>query len=147
VTPRPAILIRRPDVLECLLPDDPGLTRSILKVVAPDNRKTSRLERVRVWRIDPSEYAVITGALRVYDIPAEVYSPPNASQVRPAAAARSLSDRDVLGVTEAAPWPVVESAYRAMAMLYHPDRAGYQETERMKRINLAYGRLQEANRV
>lgn len=143
----PAILIRRANVLEALLPPDEHLAERVRKGVRyPLRKKQSRVHEVRVWQMDPTAYDSLVSVLRDSDIRAEVYSPPGTVRPSTTVKPQALSDRATLGVTEAAPWPVVESAYRAMALLYHPDRAGYQETERMKRINLAFERLQAVNR-
>lgn len=58
----------------------------------------------------------------------------------------SSSDHAQLCVTDDAPPEVVRAAYKALAMLYHPDKpAG--STERMQKINAAFGRLKERGKA
>lgn len=53
----------------------------------------------------------------------------------------------ILGVAFGAAWDDIRSAYRKLAMLFHPDRAALNKmsvemaTERFKQINAAYSKL------
>ena len=143
----PTLLIRRDAFIEAIVPDNSYISGAIRrKIVARRRGATSRATSVRVWSFVAEAYGDVVAVLKSYDLKVEVYGPTGSTTVGAASKPPTLTDRSVLGVTEAAPWPVVESAYRAMAMLYHPDRAGYDETERMRQINLAYERLQDAQR-
>ena len=50
-------------------------------------------------------------------------------------------DYRALHVQPDAPREVVTAAHRALALLHHPDRAGYGSTAQMQRINAAYDRV------
>lgn len=52
----------------------------------------------------------------------------------------------VLGLAEGATWEEVRAAYRQAASVHHPDRAGPESHEQMKRINAAYAALRRMRR-
>ena len=52
---------------------------------------------------------------------------------------KTKDDYAVLFLTEKAPWEVIVSAYRSLALMHHPDRGGNEET--LKEINRAFDSL------
>lgn len=140
MTERAALLIRRGAQIEALLPSDELLADHLRKAIrAPLRRTKSRTATLRTWLLDAACYDVLVAALKRDGLRVEVFGPA-AEGARPSVAS---SDRATLGVTESAPWSVVEAAYRAMANLHHPDKIGSASTEVMKQINLAYERLEK----
>jgi len=52
---------------------------------------------------------------------------------------------ELLGVDRTASESELKSAFRKMAMKYHPDKTGGKTTEKFKKINQAYQVLSDAN--
>lgn len=139
-----ALLIQRGDVLHLMFPDDSSTVEAIRRrIPASYRRRNGWAAAYRNYILDPaiSDHAV--EVLRGLGYRVEVYRLGG----EPASASGALSDRAILGVSEAAPWPVVEAAYRAMCRIHHPDVSRAPDaTARMKQINLAYERLQRETR-
>ena len=135
-----ALVIRRGEQIEIMYRDDALLTDRVRRAVRSNlRRKPSRAETWRVWTMDEKADASVIGELKRNGLRVEVYSQ---GMSQPRTESRTLSDRAVLGVSEAAPWPVVEAAYRALARMYHPDSTGRDTNAKMREINLAYERLE-----
>lgn len=144
-TPPTALLIRRGETLDVLFPDDPATTEAVRKAVKAKLRyRSSRAVSYRTWSLDPDAFEPVVQTLKYHGFRVESYT--QGTTAPKEGPKTTLSDRAVLGVTEAAPWPVIEAAYRTLAKMFHPDVSGGPTTERMKKINLAYERLERESK-
>jgi hypothetical protein len=69
----------------------------------------------------------------------ETYEDPEAEWTPPKPKPKTVDPYVTLHLLPSAPPEVVKAAYRALAVLNHPDKGG--DEEAMKRLNEAYGRL------
>jgi hypothetical protein len=69
----------------------------------------------------------------------ETYEDPEAEWTPPPPKPKAVDPYVTLHLLPSAPPEVVKAAYRALAVLNHPDKGG--DEEAMKRLNEAYGRL------
>ncbi len=69
----------------------------------------------------------------------ETYEDPEAEWTPPPPKPKAVDPYVTLHLLPSAPPEVVKAAYRALAVLNHPDKGG--DEEKMKRLNEAYGRL------
>lgn len=100
--------------------------------------------RSKHWYVKPDAYGELENFLSdmYVDFAAQVRREDRReSHSRPQAPPRAQVNDPyaVLHLLPSAPAEVIRAAYKAMALLCHPDRGG--DTEMMQRVNAAYGRL------
>lgn len=102
----------------------------------------------RCWRIERSYMSIALSILNAYDYEDSIVfekrqherrqrEKPKPPTPQPQSAA---SPYTMLFVLPSAPPEVIDAAYRALAKLYHPDRAGG-STQKMKELNVAYDKV------
>ena len=134
---RVLLIDRGSGLVELLAPYDPDLVAE-LKARVPYRSRTWDPE-TKSWRIAPQFTETIVGAIRTLGFDVERLAP-KGSTGSASQTGRSTPDPDlaVLYLLPDAPKEVVQAAFRALALLYHPNRAGYEATPTMQRINAAF---------
>ncbi len=95
----------------------------------------------KVWLIRRPYDRVVARELRYYFLDASIEDQPLDEPNVPKPHACSCdADHRALYVCQGAPAQVVRAAYKALAMVNHPDQGG--DTETMQRLNMSYERLE-----
>jgi hypothetical protein len=117
-----------------------------LKESVPYGYRTFNPEQ-KTWTIYPPYVNAATECVwRYFDavewlVPEQGHSSVSLEEIR-----RRFPDHAVLHLLPDAPVNVIHSAYRALALEHHPDRAGADAHQRMVQLNLAYERLRTGGR-
>lgn len=133
------------DELECSFPfrEHPKASRALIdawKAHIPYSRR-SYVPETRVWRFWGG-YEEDAATLLISFFPdADVPTHARRRKTRPEPRTTGTDHFRVLHLRETAPVELIESAYRVLARLHHPDAGGFHEA--MQQINGAYAALRE----
>jgi hypothetical protein len=130
---------RGTNLVEVVAPYSPELV-SLLKTRIPSISRQWNPD-TKSWSIAPRCASTLTLSTGLLGFDIEwLTTKGSASSTKQAAGDADLAK---LYILQGAPKEVVQAAYRALALLYHPDRAGYESTTRMQEVNRAYDNVKK----
>jgi hypothetical protein len=161
-------IIRSPDKIRILVPYNPDFV-SELKALVPSWRR-SYDPVTKAWTVRGETYGedtqelveetfgeieycddqaavneAVETALRTHRCPKPEAASPHGTDECLRRVCHLHQEHASLFVLPGAPWSVIQAAYRAIALLVHPDKGG--KHERMVEVNRAYQTLEERQRV
>ncbi len=131
-----ASIRRTPDGTFCVrFPYHPGVVGAIKRLVPAGSRRYDPSERA--WYVASAYQRIIRDLLT--DVFIEVETDPERAAYTPPTGTTPATSYSVLHLLPTAPPELVESAYRTLSRLHHPDAGG--DTAEMQELNHAVARI------